>query len=168
MTRNEYARLLEDLGRRMPSLGEWVQRLPDETLELWFVEVFEALDYEFCLTVNGELMRGDHDVAGFKRDRLASVFIKRVAELDWARRERLAKRQAARNASGAHGLVVDDPVMGRAYRSTCFRIRKYRHENGKLPDEKVIKKWAREEFDNAEKQAAPDPEINSFNEALQT
>lgn len=166
MTSSEFKKLIDNLRQSMPDLGSWVISLGSETLQHWYTQVFASLDYEHCLTVNRELLRGDHDVAGFKRDRLCGVYIKREAELVWNRKERVRERQEARRTrqnrhrSGSvgrvssFGILEGDPIMGPAYREVLAKMDAYRRDNDEshTPGH-LISQWteeALEKFDTTD------------------
>lgn len=145
MTKGDFLRWMNDLSVRVPELGGYVKGLPKETLCMWYDDAFQDIDIQHALLVNYEIMRGEHEVDGFRRQRLCGVFVKRCGQM----RARALERE---NATGVRvrGSSIDETLekagCGSAYRTVIDKMQGWRdeHPNSKRTPNELIVKWTEE------------------------
>lgn len=144
MTSQEFSRLFDELTIAMPGLGAWLSSLPEQTSQVWFREVFADLKLDDCRMVVREILRGEHDVEGFKRDRLPRVFVQRCSEIAFNRERRedghvrVERPRGSRNALGAVVGETFSSGMARSLDDVVEQMRAYRQEHGECMSDELI------------------------------
>ena len=143
MTRDEFKTWADDFRLRFPDTGLWISKLSREARDVWFSDVFAALDLRDCLAVNCKLMADPSELEGYNRERIPGIYIKRCAQMrhDRAKREDHTKQRMQRGAGffGGDGVVDADSGM----RVCLVEARKFR-------DEVLRKDFIDQWFDKAE------------------
>jgi hypothetical protein len=160
MNRDDYRQWGEDLMRRLPDLGTYLNSLPKDTRDCWFEDIFESHDLEDALAMNRRLMTEGEHVAKFDRDKLPSVFIRLLGES----RLKREKRGRHDSFSGAMSRVTEDSQMGAVYRRVMSRMAEYRDRQGvKFTPAELVHEWVDDEWIAMEGREST---VNRFNEAL--
>lgn len=150
MTADEFREWLLDFARRFPATGEWASKLPEETLDIWFDEVFSLIEVADAFGASRAIM-AQGGIEAYKRESLPAIVSKLANNIAYERRERvrIKKERAAMPARRGKGFDVTsgfDSGMKKAFRRvleakeanpylTKEEIRQIINDN--LPDESV-------------------------------
>ncbi len=138
MNKQEYLDWMEDLERKSPSLGKWVSELSDATLNDWYENVFASIELRWAKAVNIEILQGDHDLTGFRRDQICATFIRRTQELSY----RKQRQDDQPTHVPAMAILKGDPIMGPAFRDVTRQMDAHRlqHKTTSTPSD-LVAEW---------------------------
>lgn len=86
MTNAEFDTWLADYSARFPDSGHWFQG-KDNTLNLWFKEVFSKLPLADCLEANRRLMTSSEPIEAYQRETIVQRVSKLARVISWERSE---------------------------------------------------------------------------------
>tara|TARA_R100000808_G_scaffold21505_1_gene46437 strand:+ start:378 stop:935 length:558 start_codon:yes stop_codon:yes gene_type:complete len=148
MDKAEFANWIQDLKRKLPETGGYVERLPVDVKQAWFEEVFSRFDLRDAKAWTYQIFSGERELEAFKRERIPALFARGVQEIAYRRRQR--EQAPDRSHVGAMENVKSDAIMGRAYREVTARMSEYSSKNeGQRTPEHLVKQWTREAFESS-------------------
>ena len=150
MDHAESKQWIADLARRMPDLAKHVRGMPDETKRLWHDEIFSKHELRDALAMNRKLFETGEGGSRWERDKIASVFIRHLSEISYAREQR--ERTQRRETRGAQQRVKSDPVMAAMTDYVAAKCVAFKRDHDAYPTDEMFRQWseeASERFDKA-------------------
>jgi len=136
MTKDEFREVIQFLSTLMPDLGEWLKMRSQETLKIWFEEVFIHLElHDVRSAITGMSRDG---LKSFDRDCLPSILSKSAQDIAYERSKRQdAVRERERRAD--EKATAQDIRASGQYKELLLRMAKYRgeHDAKKTPKEVI-------------------------------
>lgn len=137
MERHEWMDFMTDFTARFPSTADWLRKLPVETREIWFTDVFSVIDYRDAIQVSRQLMESDEELEAFKRERIPGIYLKRTGMIRQDREERHRELER-RKQRGKYGRRDVTPVLGRIQEIIGRTVALYREQHGeRMPQEEL-------------------------------
>ena len=116
MTRDEFARWLEDLRCRLPDTHRWLAGASG-TAKIWYDDVFAELEYDLATSALGHVWK--EGLPAYDREKLPAIISRKVQEIRY-RRKQTADRVAARKYN-ASGFYSDNPPKYIVGMRECLR-----------------------------------------------